>query len=440
MAKNEFLPFGIADGANVLSNDEYGNLSARTNGFSSGVAKSQELNKVWRQTSVIASVVAQFIAETNNQDVLDNGNTEALQKGLLNALRATVGSNIPVASQTVSGITKLSNSTNSNSEVDAATPKAVKTAYDLANTASQNAANANNNAKGGLEKSKNGSDILDQDLFNRNIGSCRAFSSGISIGGGGFWTTEEFIAWLKSKGAFNHPYWMCKGTWSYADNRIINDTGCGAIHLAGSVVEVMGYEGAITIRVTTPTTSLESGTDSAQFTYINHGVVYRPGWRRDFNTVNKPTANDVGAYSREETDGRLMPVGSPIPWPHANPPAGYIECKGQYFDASKCPRLAEAYPSGVLPDLRGEFIRGLDAGRGIDPGRNVRSVQRGQSPFSAFSGYHETSWNNGRRIKSGFWLNIGTNKSGSFEVLQQVESERETRPRNVAFLYIVRAA
>ncbi|MDE9528399.1 hypothetical protein KKJ20_22260, partial [Xenorhabdus bovienii] len=97
----------IADGANVLTNEEYGKLAARTNGFSSGVAKSQELNKVWRQASVIANVVAQFIAETNNQDVLDNGNTEALQKGLLNALRATVGSNIPVASQTVAGIAKL---------------------------------------------------------------------------------------------------------------------------------------------------------------------------------------------------------------------------------------------------------------------------------------------------------------------------------------------
>ncbi|MCP9270135.1 phage tail protein [Xenorhabdus sp. XENO-1] len=185
MAKNEFLPFGIADGANVLTNEEYGKLATRTNGFSSGVAKSQELNKVWRQASVIANVVAQFIAETNNQDVLDDGNTAALRAGLLNALRATVGSNIPVASQTQAGITKLSNATNSNSEVDAATPRAVKATYDLANTANQNAgnavtnantanqnaANANNNANSRLEKNQNGADIPNKPAFLNVIGA-----------------------------------------------------------------------------------------------------------------------------------------------------------------------------------------------------------------------------------------------------------------------------
>ncbi|MDE9463683.1 phage tail protein, partial [Xenorhabdus bovienii] len=184
MAKNEFLPFGIADGANVLTNEEYDKLATRTNGFSSGVAKSQELNKVWRQASVIASVVAQFIAETNNQDVLDNGNTEALRAGLLNALRATVGSNIPLASQTTAGIAKLSNATNSEAENVAATPKAVKQAADMANqarteagnanatanTANQNAANANENANKRLEKNQNGADIPNKPKFVENLG------------------------------------------------------------------------------------------------------------------------------------------------------------------------------------------------------------------------------------------------------------------------------
>ncbi|EMX1851856.1 s protein [Escherichia coli] len=76
---------------------------------------------------------------------------------------------------------------------------------------------------------------------------------------------------------------MCKGSWSYANNKIITDTGCGDIHLAGCVVEVMGTKSAITIRVTTPTTSSGGGTTSAQFTYINHGDGYSPGWRRDWN-------------------------------------------------------------------------------------------------------------------------------------------------------------
>ncbi|ECE3577085.1 phage tail protein [Salmonella enterica] len=53
----------------------------------------------------------------------------------------------------------------------------------------------------------------------------------------------------------------------------------------------------MTIRVTTPTTTSGGGVASAQFTYINNGDGYSPGWRRDFNTVNKPTAGDVGALS-----------------------------------------------------------------------------------------------------------------------------------------------
>ncbi|HCB1869059.1 TPA: hypothetical protein MYQ30_004392 [Citrobacter freundii] len=89
-----------------------------------------------------------------------------------------------------------------------------------------------------LAKLQNGGDIPDKDLFVRNIGAARAFSGGISIGGGGNWTTAEFIVWLENQGAFNHPYWMCKGSWSYSDNRTITDTGCGNIQLAGAVVEV----------------------------------------------------------------------------------------------------------------------------------------------------------------------------------------------------------
>ncbi|EIF1279655.1 hypothetical protein LFQ55_000849 [Salmonella enterica] len=148
-----------------------------------------------------------------------------------------------------------------------------------------------------LAKSQNGGDIPDIDLFVRNIGAARAFNGGIHIGGGGEWWTPDLINWLESQGAFNHPYWICKGSWSYADNKTITDTGCGNICLAGAVVEVMGTGGAITIRVTTPTTTSGGGVASAQFIYINHGDGYSPGWRRDFNTINKPTSEDVGALS-----------------------------------------------------------------------------------------------------------------------------------------------
>ncbi|EHW92357.1 TPA: tail fiber protein [Escherichia coli 2254-75 (11a)] len=150
-----------------------------------------------------------------------------------------------------------------------------------------------NQASGALQKNQNGADIPGKDTFTKNIGACRAFHSAISTGAGN-WTTAQLIEWLDSQGAFNHPYWMCKCSWSYGNNKIITDTGCGTIHLAGCVIEVMGNKGAMTIRVTTPSTSTGGGITNAQFTYINHGDAYAPGWRRDYNTKNQQPAFALG--------------------------------------------------------------------------------------------------------------------------------------------------
>ncbi|EJH9015593.1 tail fiber protein [Escherichia coli] len=177
------------------------------------------------------------------------------------------------------GLVQLSSATNSDSETLAATPKAVKSAYD--------------NAEKRLQKDQNGADIPGKDTFTKNIGACRAYSGALSTEAGN-WTTAQFIDWLESQGAFNHPYWMCKCSWSYGNNKIITDTDCGTIHLAGCVIEVMGVKAAMTIRVTTPSTSSSGGTTSAQFTYINHGADYAPGWRRDYNTKNKQPAFALG--------------------------------------------------------------------------------------------------------------------------------------------------
>lgn len=195
------------------------------------------------------------------------------------------------------GLVQLNSAVNSTSETQAATPAAVKIVMDNANARlakDRNGADIPNvalflqnlglvetinRAAGSLQKDQNGADVPQPDWFVRNIGAARAFSSFVSIGGGGNWTTPEFIVWLENQGAFNHPYWMCKGSWSYANNRVITDTGCGNIQLAGAVIEVMGHRGAMTIRVTTATAG--AGILSTQFTYTNHGDDYSPGWRRD---------------------------------------------------------------------------------------------------------------------------------------------------------------
>ncbi|WP_433993704.1 hypothetical protein [Salmonella enterica] len=159
-----------------------------------------------------------------------------------------------------------------------------------------------NLAAGALQKDQNGGDIPDKGLFAQNIGAALAFSGGVSIGEDSSpWTTADFIAWLESHGAFNHPYWMCRGTWSYALNKVITDTGCGNICLAGAVIEVMGVRGAMTIRVTTPTTTSGGGIASAQFTYINNGDGYSPGWRREFSR----TGDEMTGNLYLKNDGRV---------------------------------------------------------------------------------------------------------------------------------------
>ncbi len=162
-----------------------------------------------------------------------------------------------------------------------------------------------NSAAGAMQKSQNGGDIPDKDLFVRRIGATRAFDGAVNIGGDDNpWTTAEFISWLESCGAFNHPYWMCRGSWSYAHNKIITDTGCGNICLAGAVIEVMGVRGAINqyaywliaqydytgnANVTLYSAPEYSETKPANAT---NGQTYTL-----YNSINKPAADEMGALS-----------------------------------------------------------------------------------------------------------------------------------------------
>lgn len=62
-------------------------------------------------------------------------------------------------------------------------------------------------------------------------------------------------------------------------------------------------------------------------------------------------------------------------------PSGCLAFNGQAFNKTTYPILAQKYPSGVLPDLRGEFIRGWDNGRGVDSGRGLLGAQAGSLLF-----------------------------------------------------------
>ncbi|EFO1693694.1 phage tail protein [Escherichia coli] len=162
-------------------------------------------------------------------------------------------------------------------------------------------------------------------------------------------------------------------------------------------------------------------------------------------------------------EGSALPVGVPVPWPSATPPTGWLKCNGAAFSAEEYPELAKVYPTNKLPDLRGEFIRGWDDGRGIDTGRSILSIQGYATEDHAhglpsrstivtdatINFYFDESWVNSGTdiIKRGNTNDAGLPAPdyGTFKTYKQSvaglgAAASETRPRNIAFNYIVRAA
>ncbi|WP_404856232.1 beta strand repeat-containing protein, partial [Escherichia coli] len=135
-----------------------------------------------------------------------------------------------------------------------------------------------------------------------NIG-CPASPTGWLVTGdnGASITTEQLVTLLRDNGAFSVKAWIARCAWAYANSATIpnSETGCGVIPLAGAVIEVFNNGSSsnnYTIRITTATTTSVSGAlTNAEFIYVFNGTDYSPGWRRVYNTKNKPTASDVGA-------------------------------------------------------------------------------------------------------------------------------------------------
>ncbi|MEK8598824.1 phage tail protein [Escherichia coli] len=166
-------------------------------------------------------------------------------------------------------------------------------------------------------------------------------------------------------------------------------------------------------------------------------------------------------------EGSALPVGVPVPWPSATPPTGWLKCNGAAFSAEEYPELAKAYPTNKLPDLRGEFIRGWDDGRGMDTGRAILSAQGDAirniyGEFKTVNTENYSIWESVDSFKGAVVpLNPSTNNS-YFSLIRSMVTERtdgavypkvigldasrivptanENRPRNIAFNYIVRAA
>ncbi|MCP2067952.1 UNVERIFIED_ORG: hypothetical protein J2Y84_003278 [Pseudomonas reinekei] len=183
----------------------------------------------------------------------------------------------------------------------------------------------------------------------------------------------------------------------------------------------------------------------------------------------RPASSDVGLQVDASDFGRIwtesnfdpasifaVPVGVPFPWPTATPPDKCVLMGGQPFDVTAFPALAAVYPTGMLPDMRAESIRGLDGGRGIDPdyGRPVLSLQldalqnmtgelRLQDDDSMLlvntaTGVFTATGYMTSDIPAAPRVSTTGNMSVTFNPSAVVRVSPETRMRNVAYNYICR--
>lgn len=160
--------------------------------------------------------------------------------------------------------------------------------------------------------------------------------------------------------------------------------------------------------------------------------------------------------SSDFTNFKNLLVGIPFPYPLAAVPSGCLAFNGQAFNKTTYPILAQKYPSGVLPDLRGEFIRGWDNGRNIDRDRQILSAQGdairnikgelkstyGTTEYSLYTIGTGAFTLAGAEVSRSFaGEGISRRKSAmAFDASLVVPTANENRPRNIAFQYICLAA
>ncbi|HAJ7443877.1 TPA: hypothetical protein HNV39_20140 [Escherichia coli] len=213
------------------------------------------------------------------------------------------------ASTTKKGVVQLSSATDSDSESLAATPKAVK------------AVNDNANSRVPSERKVNGKALKsDIRLSAADVSAFALGSSGVHA------ESEGGVPWNAKSGAYNV-------------------TRTGSSYIVANFYTGVGSCRTLQIRAN----------------YKNGGLFYRSsrdeyGFEDDWAEV----------YTSKNLPPESYPVGAPIPWPSDTVPSGYALMQGQTFDKSAYPKLAAAYPSGVIPDMRGWTIKGKPAsGRAV---------------------------------------------------------------------------
>ncbi|SQZ39870.1 tail fiber protein [Escherichia coli] len=290
----------------------------------------------------------------------------------------------PDASLTVKGFTQLSSAINSESETLAATPKAVKAAYDLAN-GKYTAQNATTTQKGIVQLSS---------ATNSTSETLAATPKAVKV------VMDE----TNKKAPLNSPALTGTPTTPTAPQGTNNtqiastafvmaaiaalvDSSPDALNTLNELAAALGNDPNFATTMTNALAGKQPKdatlTALAELATSADKLPYFTGADRAALTALTSVGRAIlGKTSTQGVldylglgEGSALPVGVPVPWPSATPPTGWLKCNGAAFSSEMYPNLAKAYPTLKLPDLRGEFIRGWDDGRGVDAGRGILSIQ-----------------------------------------------------------------
>lgn len=317
----------------------------------------------------------------------------------------------PDASLTAKGFTQLSSDTNSTSETLAATPKAVKAVMDETNKK----APLNSPALTGTPTTPTAPQGANSTQIASTAFVMAAIAALVDSSPDALNTLNELAAALG-----NDPNFATTMTNALAGKQPKDATLTALAELATSADKLPYFTGADRAALTA-------------LTSVGRAILGK--------TSTQGVLDYLGLG-----EGSALPAGVPVPWPSATPPSDWLKCNGARFDKNKFPELATVYPSGFLPDLRGEFIRGWDDGRGIDGGRILLSAQ--SHAYEEHS--HRINISTGR---PGIDSTIGIVGSVTGKYVEYIDQPNdgeisaienaggtETRPRNIAFNFIVRAA
>ncbi len=199
-----------------------------------------------------------------------------------------------------------------------------------------------------------------------------------------------------------------------------------------------------------------------------NGVLYQSVASSN-TSVPGTDSNWISYYPANVNNHVNLPIGCPQPFAGTTAPTGWIIAMGQAFDTAAYPELAKVFTNGLLPDLRGVFLRGLDLGRGFDVGRGLLSYQsdklfehshnlnrcwskssggadevgtgtgilNSEAQNVDYTTYTQPGFPN---APFGLAVSTGSGGNGFFSDAVAVNGGADSAPKNVSFVYILRLA